>query len=280
MEKRELKKRVKGLLALVVAFMVMFGSDLTVLAQQYMAFNDGDWSGKNEPQALQAGDVVGAYTSGGTLEIYLDNEMKSSFYDYNPRYTIQTNCFFEKLDIQGKCYKMYLVTSLTPPGGNTQPIPGPHPESKPETKPQTKPEVIEESRDTAPPAEVHEHAFSWVESVAPTANSDGLSEYKCSCGLVESSQPISCGVAFTQEFNDLIRNAPENGIVENQPEMFRCYTKKMMEELAKRPDVSLKTTYVDEEGNLRSFTIPAGQAPVEDDLFYGFVYLGNRYGWE
>ena len=54
----------------------------------------------------------------------------------------------------------------------------------------------------------------------------------------------------------------------------------MMEELAKRPDVSLKTTYVDEEGNLRSFTIPAGQAPVEDDLFYGFVYLGNRYGWE
>lgn len=95
MEKRELKKRVKGLLALVVAFMVMFGSDLTVLAQQYMAFNDGDWSGKNEPQALQAGDVVGAYTSGGTLEIYLDNEMKSSFYDYNPRYTIQTNCFLK-----------------------------------------------------------------------------------------------------------------------------------------------------------------------------------------
>lgn len=126
------------------------------------------------------------------------------------------------------------------------PAPTPQPESKPETKPQTKPEVIEESRDTAPPAEVHEHAFSWVESVAPTANSDGLSEYKCSCGLVESSQPISCGVAFTQEFNDLIRNAPENGIVENQPEMFRCYTKKMM----------------------------------ENDLFYGFVYLGNRYGWE
>ena len=191
-------------------------------------------------------------------------------------YTVEKSCVFEKIECDGLLCKLYLIAPPVPSGGNTQPAPSPQPESRP----QTKPEVIEQPKNTAPPAEVHEHAFSWVESVAPTANSDGLSEYKCGCGLVESSQPISCGVAFTQEFNDLIRNAPENGIVENQPEMFRCYTKKMMEELAKRPDVSLKTTYVDEEGNLRSFTIPAGQAPVEDDLFYGFVYLGNRYGWQ
>ena len=275
MEKRELKKRVKGLLALVVAFMVMFGSDLTVLAQEYTLNSSSNLDGTE----LKTGDFFRVRGSGNILKIYINGECKheGSPAGYDPTYTIEKDCTLSKMDIEWTSkghtvYNIYLTIPL--------PAPTPQPESKPETKPQTKPEVIEEPRDTAHPAEVHEHAFSWVESVAPTANSDGLSEYKCSCGLVESSQPISCGVAFTQEFSDLIRNAPENGIVENQPEMFRCYTKKMMEELAKRPDVSLKTTYVDEEGNLRSFTIPAGQAPVEDDLFYGFVYLGNRYGWE
>ena len=270
------------MLALVVAFMVIFESNLTVLAgspNYYCIDSWGNWDSA-APTTLEPGDEIYFKYSGGILEVYMDGRLKETntpdIPGSGPNHIVQESCMFSRGELRVGTYMLYLITPPAPSGGNTQPAPSPQPGSKPETKP----EVTEEPKDTAPPAEVREHAFSWVESVAPTANSDGLSEYKCSCGLVESSQPISCGVAFTQEFNDLIRNAPENGIVENQPEMFRCYTKKMMEELAKRPDVSLKTTYVDEEGNLRSFTIPAGQAPVEDDLFYGFVYLGNRYGWQ
>lgn len=83
MEKRELKKRVKGLLALVVAFMVMFGSDLTVLAQEYMAYSSGGWLYGNEPQSLQAGDVVGVYTSGGTLGMIENEQLIISTAHYN-----------------------------------------------------------------------------------------------------------------------------------------------------------------------------------------------------
>lgn len=71
----------------------------------------------------------------------------------------------------------------------------------------------------------------------------------------------------------------QNALVEWNSDPFRCYTRRMMEELAKRPDVSLKTTFTDTDGSRKSFTIPAGQAPADSELFYGFTYLGNLYGW-
>ena len=71
------------LINLVVAFMVMFGSALTVLAQEYMAYSSGGWLYGNEPKSLQAGDVVGVYTSGGTLGMIENEQLIISTAHYN-----------------------------------------------------------------------------------------------------------------------------------------------------------------------------------------------------
>ena len=125
----------------------------------------------------------------------------------------------------------------------------------------------------------HEHYFEWVETIEPTETSDGLMEHKCACGAVDDSYVISRAMAFVKNIVKMIQEAPENGTVEITTDYYTCYTSYILKELIKRPDVSLKTTYKDKDGNVRTFTIPAGQAPTDGAQFYGFTYLGNLYGW-
>ena len=125
----------------------------------------------------------------------------------------------------------------------------------------------------------HEHSYEWVEAFEPSVSGDGLMQHKCSCGAVDDQYTIPGSLAYFRMFCAAIQNAPENATVEWNPFMFRCYTRKMMEELAKRPDVTLRTTYTEADGTTKSFTIPAGQALTDEELFYGFTYLGNLYGW-
>ena len=125
----------------------------------------------------------------------------------------------------------------------------------------------------------HEHYFEWVETIEPTETSDGLMEHKCACGAVDDSYVISGAMAFVKNIVKMIQEAPENGTVEITTDYYTCYTSYILKELIKPPDVSLKTTYKDKDGNARTFTIPAGQAPTDGAQFYGFTYLGNLYGW-
>ena len=104
-------------------------------------------------------------------------------------------------------------------------------------------------------------------------------EFKCACGAVDDSYVMSGSMAFVKKVVKLIQTAPQNGTVDITTKNYSCYTAWIIEELAKRPDVSLKTTYTDAEGNVKTFTIPAGQAPTDGAEFYGFTYLGNKYGW-
>lgn len=107
-----------------------------------------------------------------------------------------------------------------------------------------------------------------------------MSEYVCSCGLKDGSQPISAASAGVKQIVHSIRNAAEGEkIVIHQDTLF-CYTAKIINELLKRPDVSLQMIYTDKDGVTRSFTIPAGGAPTDGEQFYGFTYLGNLYGWD
>ena len=125
----------------------------------------------------------------------------------------------------------------------------------------------------------HSHDFKWQTVIEPTIDSDGLSQLRCHCGAIEATQPISGATAYVSTVRDDIENAPQSGLVEIKTEQYRCYTAKIMKTLRERPDVSLKTTFLDEDGTWKSFTIPAGQAPADEELFYGFTYLGNLYGW-
>ena len=166
------------------------------------------------------------------------------------------------------------ITIVTPNPQTPTPNPGSDTgENTPQT-PSTKPVKAE--------APAHVHSLSWVETVEPSETTDGLMEYKCSCGYVEEKSVISGSMSFVKNIVRQIETALENSTVEIKTEYFTCYTAYIMNALKKRPDVSLKTTFkdYDKDGSIKTFTIPAGKAPDDGELFYGFTYLGNLYGWD
>ncbi|MDY3731411.1 MAG: hypothetical protein SO005_13540 [Candidatus Choladocola sp.] len=255
MDKKELKKRGKGLLALVLAMLMMFGSSLTVLAAEYELTNE---SSLTVGTILEGGDTIKNPFESGALKVYIDNAQQSAFWDgHYHAFTLPTEAGFKySVDFYsfeesyiGKVATVKLKKISAASDGST-------------TK-----------------AEPHTHYFEWVETIEPTETSDGLMEHKCACGAVDDSYVISGAMTFVKNIVKMIKEAPENGTVEITTSNFSCYTSFILKELSKRPDVSLKTTFKDKDGNMKTFTIPAGQAPTDGAQFYGFTYLGNLYGW-
>ena len=256
MDKKELKKRGKGLLALVLAMLMMFGSSLTVLAADYELT---DANSLREGQTLEGGEKIWINGSGNSLVVKIDGQDLASNTDPNP-YRTYVNL------PAGKSYRVesYSVTPGFPLNRYLVSLRSINSSA-----------TVNDATSSSP----HTHYFEWVETIEPTETSDGLMEHKCACGAVDDSYVISGAMAFVKNIVKMIQEAPENGTVEITTDYYTCYTSYILKELIKRPDVSLKTTYKDKDGNARTFTIPAGQAPTDGAQFYGFTYLGNLYGW-
>lgn len=261
MDKKELKKRGKGMLALLLAMIMMFGSSMTVLAATINLDAGPSGAGLTIGQILKGGDEIKAasQTSGGDFYVSIDG-IRCTEYTHN------NNDAYEYQLPAGKDYKVisYSATPSDDRQSNSYTI---------------MLQSITSSTSDSGSSYKHEHYFEWVETIEPTETSDGLMEHKCACGAVDDSYVISGAMAFVKNIVKMIQEAPENGTVEITTDYYTCYTSYILKELIKRPDVSLKTTYKDKDGNARTFTIPAGQAPTDGAQFYGFTYLGNLYGW-
>lgn len=280
MEKKVLFQRIKGLLALVLAFTMMFGTGMMVLADEAKIDFSKIKVGDNIPGGTT---LYYSYTDSGDVYVYIyDDEKKDKIEeDYNngtkspwpkPNYCVET-----LWDSAGSSIS---YVSVTLPAGYTYSV---KKAAWGDTfwmvrYPLKSNEEVQPAQPVQPVAS-HEHSFQWVETLQATLESDGLMQHRCECGAVDDEYPISASLVYFHEYCAAIQNAPQNAVVEWNSDPFRCYTRRMMEELAKRPDVSLKTTFTDTDGSRKSFTIPAGQAPADSELFYGFTYLGNLYGW-
>lgn len=262
MEKKVLFQRIKGLLALVLAFTMMFGTGMMVLADEakidFFNINVGD----NIPGGTT---LYHTYQGSGDIVVYIYDDINDA-------------TFVQILEKDTGLHGGYV--SVTLPDGYTYSV---WKVSRRDTFWMVRYSLKsnEEVQPVQPvqPVASHEHSFQWVETLQATLESDGLMQHRCECGAVDDEYPISASLVYFHEYCAAIQNAPQNAVVEWNSDPFRCYTRRMMEELAKRPDVSLKTTFTDTDGSRKSFTIPAGQAPADSELFYGFTYLGNLYGW-
>lgn len=279
MEKKVLFQRIKGLLALVLAFTMMFGTGMMVLADEakidFEKINVGD----NIPGGTT---LFHSYTHSGDIVVYI----------YDDKYEDKIEEDFKeqtKSPFPGPKYCVETLENSVLHGGDVSvTLPDRYTYSVKEAKDKNTFWMVryplksnEEVQPVQPvqPVASHEHSFQWVETLQATLESDGLMQHRCECGAVDDEYPISASLVYFHEYCAAIQNAPQNAVVEWNSDPFRCYTRRMMEELAKRPDVSLKTTFTDTDGSRKSFTIPAGQAPADSELFYGFTYLGNLYGW-
>ncbi|CDF06187.1 putative uncharacterized protein [Firmicutes bacterium CAG:95] len=279
MEKKVLFQRMKGLLALVLAFTMMFGTGMMVLADEakidFEKINVGD----NIPGGTT---LFHSYRHSGDIVVYIYDDKNEDKIEED--FKKQT-----KPPFPGPKYCVETLEDSVLHGGDVSvTLPDRYTYSVKEAKDKNTFWMVryplksnEEVQPVQPvqPVASHEHSFQWVETLEATLESDGLMQHRCECGAVDDEYPISASLVYFHEYCAVIRNAPQNAVVEWNSDPFRCYTRRMMEELAKRPDVSLKTTFTDTDGRRKSFTIPAGQAPADSELFYGFTYLGNLYGW-
>lgn len=280
MEKKVLFQRMKGLLALVLAFTMMFGTGMMVLADEAKEIDYEDIEvGANIPggttlfhsHKFSGNIVVYIYDEKNENKIEEDFNNRTKYPPTEPKYCVKTlknsaGSFTPPVYVSVTLPAGYTYSVKKAAGGNTfwmvrYPL-----KSNEEVQP-------------VQSAASHEHSFQWVETLQATLESDGLMQHRCECGAVDDEYRISASLVYFHEYCAAIQNAPQNAVVEWNSDPFRCYTRRMMEELAKRSDVSLKTTFTDTDGSRKSFTIPAGQAPADSELFYGFTYLGNLYGW-
>lgn len=262
MEKKVLFQRIKGLLALVLAFTMMFGTGMMVLADEAKI----DFKNINVGDNIHGGTTLyHTYRDSGDIVVYI-------YDDINDTTSVRT--------LENSVGPRGGYVSVTLPAGYTYSV------KKAAGRntfwmvryPLKSNEEVQPVQPVQSAAS-HEHSFQWVETLQATLESDGLMQHRCECGAVDDEYRISASLVYFHEYCAAIQNAPQNAVVEWNSDPFRCYTRRMMEELAKRPDVSLKTTFTDTDGSRKSFTIPAGQAPADSELFYGFTYLGNLYGW-
>lgn len=303
MNKKELKRRGKGLLALLLAFMMMFGSSMTVFAGTAYLLklpleygNDGRWKATGEPtglmkgQTLEGGDII--RIDSGNLVVTID-DFKCLL---GENVKLEAGCKYHvdeysaQLKDEKSGYIDYIVrlsTISATPSGSTESIGNASTESNnDDTKSKNiSPELSEEEQYIARLRseywENHVHTFSWVTTQEATAEQDGIQENRCSCGLVQDTTVISASQVILREFYDMIRNAPADGTVSYDSGSLYTFSDKMLECLSVRSDVTLEVSFV-YQGTAYKMTIPAGcdySALLSDeDAFYGYFYFAQQTG--
>ena len=301
MNKKELKRSGKGLLALMLAFMMMFGSSMTVFAKEYVLslptkydadtgkyVSDGDPTGLKKGDTLEAGDII--RINSGSLVVMINGECipLGKNVKLPAGYNYQVKGYSALIKHDGEVgYDVELISVPITPSGSTGSIGNTGTESNnDDTKSKNiSPELSEEEQYIARLRseywENHVHTFSWVTTREATAEQDGIQENRCSCGLVQDTTVISAGQVILQKFYDMVRNAPANGTVSYDSGSLHTISDKMLECLSERSDVTVEVSFV-YEGTAYKMTIPAGcdySALLSDeDAFYGYFYFAQQTG--
>lgn len=291
MNKKELKQRGKGLLALLLAFMMMFGSSMTVFAgnEYRLSLNYvGTPVGLEKGKKLEGGDTI--KIGSGSLIVTIAGRNQIPEMDSNGDYQVilpaghqyRVDEYTARREVPyPDSYSVILSTVPAIPSGSTG---NTSTESSGNTSNESTGNASTESGSDDTGNEYwksHVHTFSWVTTQEATAEQDGIQENRCSCGLVQDTTVISASQVILREFYDMIRNAPADGTVSYDSGSLYTFSDKMLECLAVRSDVTLEVSFV-YQGTAYKMTIPAGcdySALLSDEAaFYGYFYFAQQTG--
>ena len=271
-----MKKTKRKLLAVLLAFTMLFGSSMTVFAQDY------EWRDLIEGQTLTDQDAI-KWTgwgdaklevyenSSGTLkaegEIISDNAgvlLRVSVPTGKKWIVDRTESVFAPSEGPGfDVYKVYVT--------ETDAVPSTNP-TTPSSNPVEEPTKIEE---------VHEHSYSWVTVQEATTEQDGIEEYRCSCGDVKERSVIPASQALVNGLFDALKSTSQNGTVKFDTGRWYTLSDYLVKKLAERSDVTVEITFEYEKKPYK-MVIPAGvdyAALLEDDEnFYGYFYFAKAVG--
>lgn len=273
MERKEMKKRAKGLLALLLAFIMMFGTSLTVFAAgttYALAGRAGTASPELQGATVYAGDSISV--SSGYLKVVIDGtptECNNSpdsapwgagnyHFDLTSGGPYKASVSSTLVDGQ---YYFFLVNLTTPPTNNTG--------SKSKKK------------DSTGTTNTHVHSYSWVTVQEASEGQDGIEQYRCSCGDVQETNVIPATQAVIKKMLAAIRGAKENAHIVFDSGRLYTMSDVIVKELAARNDVSMEITF-EYEKTAYKMVIPAGvdytAILADEDSFYGYFYFAQLVG--
>ena len=289
MNKKELQQRGKGLLALMLAFIMMFGTSMTVLAATTYTLDSA--SSLSTGQILQGGDTLFAQTGSGALEVVINNQ--NVFREHGNMlvptvsYTLPTGSDYKVMIYVGNLassstyYAVELESiSNTPSGGNTG---GGSTGGGNAGGNTASPEALEapQTESGNGGGQPHVHSFGWVTTREATETQDGLEEYKCACGVVEAQITIPASQVVVKGFYQTIRDAAPNSRITCDTKDLYTLSDKMVACLSERTDVTVEITFIYQKTPYR-MTIPAGSdysaLLADEDMFYGYFYFADQIG--
>lgn len=249
-----MKRKIRLLLAVVLAMAMVMGSSVTALAKPFTGCSN------DEPY------LISNMENGDTLEIedsphhkiYVKNDTGRTVYMYGntpdsptevlftDRESGETYAFSDTIDA-GDTYEWSLAASDTIAEVTIQmsaPVP---PDNTPE----------------------HVHNFTWQTICEPTLNSAGLEAEVCSCGARRNVQPISAyGYVLNQYAVPMINAAKEGDTVTFEMGEWSSYPLWFMKKIADKPTVTYVFKYFYEDSDYE-VTIKAGDKFALDCEWYG-----------
>lgn len=278
MDKKELRRRGKGLLALMLACIMMFGTSMTVLAATTHYLNAGDTPPSlNAGDKLKGGDTIYNRTSSGNLTVIINNS------EQGYPYPDSNFCYYFVLPT-GHDYE---VTEYTYEVSNGNPVNGYNYTVKLKTIPVNSSAGSQEAAGTSQTentnggGQPHIHTYTWVTTREATETQDGLEEYKCACGAVDAQAVIPASQMLVKGFCKAVREATPDSRITYDTKDLATMSDKMVACLSERTDITVELTFNYQKTPYR-MTIPAGSdysaLLADEDMFYGYFYFADQIG--
>ena len=270
-----MKKRAKGLLALLLAFIMMFGTSLTVFAAGTRYVLNG-LGGNASPQLDGVTVNAGAHitVSSGGLKVVIDGDTKVNNQDpRNHEYDLPPGGPYKaSVSATSDGYNYFFTVNLTTLGNGS---------ATNNTGSESNTGSKSKKKDSTGTTNTHVHSYSWVTVQEASEGQDGIEQYRCSCGDVQETNVIPATQAVIEEMLAPIRGAKENAHIVFDSGRLYTMSDVIVKELAARNDVSMEITF-EYEKTAYKMVIPAGvdytAILADEDSFYGYFYFAQLVG--
>ena len=261
-----MKRKIRLLLAVVLAMAMVMGSSVTALALE----GNGSQDNPYRISTMETGDRL--VYEGDSHKIYVKNDTGRTIYVYTRDSGNDYVCFTDKPtyydDFRLECpsaddFKLdsdaTIFWALTDYATVTIRMSAPVP-----------PDNTSE----------HVHSFTWQTIYEPTPNSDGLEGEVCSCGAVRNTQSISAFGYTLQEYaTPMVVNAKPGQTVEMDFGEWNSFPKSFMEKVAVKTQQNVSFGFHYNWNHVgQEIRIPAGTEVDTNFDWYGPAKMQELYG--
>ena len=263
-----MKRKIRLLLAVVLAMAMVMGSSVTALALQ------GNGSA-GDPYLISTMETGNTLQTDGDFHIYVNNDTGRTIYMYSDELDSPTRVLFTDIISEYAEFPVFCQTIAADDlwnwglgGGETSatvtirmsaPVP---PDNTPDNTPE------------------HVHSFTWQTIYEATPDSDGLEGEVCSCGATRNTQPLSAyGYALNDYATSMINEAKSGQTITFEFGEWNSFPKSFMAKLVDKSAQNVTFVFHYNWNHVKQeITIPAG-TPIDLNFdWYGPAKMAELYG--